>query len=196
MKILADYIKRHKFIYFTICIAFLLGLIIGSIFLLKIQNIDRVELKKYIEDIVVLSEQNGIDRLSVFKKSIIDNVKFSFVLYLLGCTIIAGFTVYIAIFYKGIILGYTISSIMISFGLQESIKYLFPIIILHNVVFLPIVFLLAMSGIVLHKEIMKRNYNFKMIILRHTWILLVSLVFCVISSGIEAYFSTMIFEIL
>ena len=128
--------------------------------------------------------------------SIIDNVKFVLILYLLGCTIIAGFMVYIAIIYKGFVLGYTSAAIFISYNIGESIRYLFLTLILHNIVFLPIVFLLALSGIRLYKEIMKKNYNLKTVLLRHTVILLICLVFCIIASGIEGYFSTIIFEIL
>ena len=194
MKILFDYMKRHKYMFFLICLIFFVGLLMGSVFLYKFSNVE--EIKIYMEEVANMTNKNGIDKMLVFKNSIIENIKFILILYLLGCTIIAGFTVYIAVIYKGFSIGYTISAILISFDLTESLKYLFPTVILHNIVFLPIVFLLALSGIALHKEIMKKNYNLKTGFIRHTLILLISIVFCVISSGIEAYFSTIIFEIL
>ena len=194
MKILFDYMKRRKYMFFLICLIFFVGLLMGSVFLYKFSNVE--EIKIYMEEVANMTNKNGIDKMLVFKNSIIENIKFILILYLLGCTIIAGFTVYIAVIYKGFSIGYTISAILISFDLTESLKYLFPTVILHNIVFLPIVFLLALSGIALHKEIMKKNYNLKTGFIRHTLILLISIVFCVISSGIEAYFSTIIFEIL
>lgn len=194
MKILFDYMKKHRFIYFFICLMFVIGMVVGFVWLIKFSDVE--EIKCYIKEVITVTNKNGIDKLLVFKNSIIENIKFIFILYLLGCTIIAGFTVYIAVIYKGFLIGYTISSILITFDFTQSLKYLFPTVILHNVVFLPIVFLLALSGIILYKEIMKKNYNLKTGLIRHSIILLISLVFCVISSGIEAYLSTIIFEIL
>lgn len=194
MKIIFDYMKRHKIMYVLICFAFLIGLLIGTVFLFKFSKIE--EVKKYIIDITNITNENGIDKMLVFKNSILENIKFILILYLLGCTVIGGVIVFVAIIYKGFSIGYTISSILVSFDFTQSLKYLFPTVILHNIVFLPIVFLLALSGIILYKEIMKKNYNLKTGLIRHTLILLISIVFCVISSGIEAYFSTIIFEIL
>ena len=163
-------------------------------FLFKFSKIE--EVKKYIIDITNITNENGIDKMLVFKNSILENIKFILILYLLGCTVIGGVIVFVAIIYKGFSIGYTISSILVSFDFTQSLKYLFPTVILHNIVFLPIVFLLALSGIILYKEIMKKNYNLKTVLLRHTVILLICLVFCIIASGIEGYFSTIIFEIL
>lgn len=196
MNFLYEYMKRYKVTYILICLIFLLGFIIGSIFLINTPKQNKSEIKTYIVEAVNASNIDGIDKLTVFKKSIIDNVKFVLILYLLGCTIIAGFTVYIAIIYKGFVLGYTSAAIFISYNIGESIRYILLTLILHNIVFLPIVFLLAMSGIRLYKEIMKKNYNLKTVLLRHTVILLICLVFCIIASGVEAYFSTIIFEFL
>ena len=196
MNFLYEYMKRYKVTYILICLIFLLGFIIGSIFLINTPKQNKSEIRSYIVESVNNSNIDGIDKLTVFKKSIIEYVKFVLILYLLGCTIIAGFMVYIAIIYKGFVLGYTSAAIFISYNIGESIRYLFLTLILHNIVFLPIVFLLAMSGIRLYKEIMKKNYNLKTVLLRHTVILLICLVFCIIASGIEGYFSTIIFEIL
>ena len=94
------------------------------------------------------------------------------------------------------LLGYTGAAILISYGVKEGFKYLLPTLILHNIVYLPIVFLLAISGIRMYKEIMKKTIDFKIELLRHTIIMLICLGFCIIASGIEAYFSTIIFEFL
>lgn len=196
MKFLLEYIKRYKVTYISILIFFLLGIIIGNIIMIKIPAEQKEEVIEYIIESINKSKDKGIDKITVFKKSIIENVKFVGILYLLGCTIIASLAVYIAIIYKGFILGYTGAAILISYGVKEGFKYLLPTLILHNIVYLPIVFLLAISGIRMYKEIMKKTIDFKIELLRHTIIMLICLGFCIIASGIEAYFSTIIFEFL
>ena len=196
MGFLLEYIKKYKITYISIFVIFLIGIIIGNIIMAKIPIKEKQEVKEYIIETVNNSKGNGIDKINVFKKSIIENVKFVGILYLLGCTIIASLAVYIAIIYKGFILGYTGAAILISYGFKEGIKYLLLTLILHNIVYLPIVFLLATSGIRMYKEIMKKTINLKIELLRHTIIMLICLVFCIVSSGIEAYFSTIVFEFL
>ena len=196
MKFILEYIKKYKITYISIVVIFLIGIIIGNILMIKLPINQKEELKNYIVESVNNSKDNGIDKSLVFKKSIIENIKFIGILYFLGCTIIASLTIYIAIIYKGFILGYTGSAILMSYGIKNGFKYLFLTVILHNVIYLPIVFLLATSGIRMYKEIMKKTINLKIELLRHTIIMLLCTVFCIISSGMEAYFSTIIFEFL
>ena len=196
MKFLLDYIKRYKFVYFSICVVLIIGVAAGGIILLKSSSDNKEEISKYILENVVALNKQGIDKNKLFITSVSENIKFMLVLYLLGCTVIAGCTVYVFILYKGFVLGYTSMAIILAYGLKNSFKYLLTTVILHNVIYLPFAFLLALSGIRLYREIMKRSYNFTSSFLRHTVILLICLAFSIISSGIEAYFSTIIFEIL
>lgn len=196
MRFILEYIKRYKITYISIITIFLIGIVIGVILLIRLPVNQKTEIREYIVDSVNTSKDIGIDKSVVFKKSIIENMKFIGILYFLGCTIIASLTIYIAIVYKGFILGYTGSALLMSYGIKNGLKYLCLILILHNVLYLPVVFLLATSGIRMYKEIMKKTINLKIELLRHTIIMLICMVFCIISSGIEAYFSTIIFEFL
>ena len=196
MGFIVGYIKKYKIIYISIFVVFILGIIIGDFILLNISEENKKEIKIFIMNAVKESKENGINELSVFKNSIVSNVKFVSILYFLGCSIIASFCIYIAILYKGFLIGYTSMAFIITYGVKESIKYLLLVIILHNVVYLPFVFLLATSGIRMYKEIMRKASNLRLELLRHSIIMLFCLVFCIVSSGIESYFSTFIFEIL
>lgn len=196
MKVFLEYIKRYKITYISTIIVFIMGVLIGLVLVLKIPNNEKGEVREYILTSINDCKENGIDNFSLFKKSIIENIKFIGVLYLLGCTIVAGLVVYVAILYKGFIFGYTGFSIIMVLGIEKGIKYLFPILILHNIIYLPIVFLLATSGIRMYKEIMKKTMNIKLELLKHSIIMLICIIFSIISSGVEAYFSPMIFEIL
>lgn len=196
MRFVLDYIRKYKVTYISIIVIFLIGIVIGCILLVRTPENQKNEIKKYITNSVNTSKEQGIDKSVVFKKSIIENMKFIGTLYFLGCTIIASLTIYIAIIYKGFILGYTSIAVLMSYGIKNGFKYLFLTLILHNILYLPIVFLLATSGIRMYKEIMKKTINLKYELLRHTIIMLVCVVFCIISSGVEAYFSTILFEFL
>ena len=98
--------------------------------------------------------------------------------------------------YKGFITGYIITIIISILGTKTGLKLLFPSVILNNIIFLPVIFLLATSGIRMYKRIIKREINIKQELVRHTIIMLVSLVFAIIVSCISAYFSTFILHFL
>lgn len=196
MRLILGYIRKYKITYISIIVIFILGIILGGIVLSNISSDQTNEIRNYIIESVESSKEQGIDKLNVFKKSIVSNMKFIFILYLLGCTIIASLTIYVAIIYKGFILGYTGSAILITYGIKEGAKYLLLVLILHNIIYLPIVFLLATSGIRMYKEIMKKSSDLKIELLRHSIIMLLCVGVCIVSSGIESYFSTIVFEIL
>lgn len=196
MKVFFEYIKKYKITYISTIIVFIIGILIGLVFVFKISDNEKNEVREYITTSINDCKEHGIDNYNLFKKSIIENIKFIGILYFLGCTIIAGFVVYIAILYKGFIFGYTGFSVIMALKIKNGIKYLFPILILHNIVYLPIVFLLATSGIRMYKEIMRKTINIKIELLKHSIIMLICIIFSIISSGVEAYFSPMIFEIL
>ena len=67
--------------------------------------------------------------------------------------------------------------------------------LLQNIIFIPVLFALAISGIRLYKSIMKERTreNIKIEILRHTIFSLILSVMLVLASFIETYVSTKIF---
>ncbi|MBR2289619.1 MAG: stage II sporulation protein M [Clostridia bacterium] len=111
-------------------------------------------------------------------------------IWLLGCTIIASFTIYIFAIYKGILFGYIITIIFLTIGWKNGLSFALLTVVGNNLLFLPIIFLLATSGIRLYKEVVKRKINIKQELLRHTIIMLISGVFAIIVSCIDAYFLT------
>ena len=76
------------------------------------------------------------------------------------------------------------------------IEFLAPTVILKNIIFLPIVFLLATSGIRMYKGIVRKESNIKLEFLRHTIVMLVSIIFAIIISCIDAYFSPIMLKLL
>ncbi|MDO5555094.1 MAG: stage II sporulation protein M [Clostridia bacterium] len=75
--------------------------------------------------------------------------------------------------------------------LGKGLLFLFSTILLQNILFIPCVIALAVSGMKLHNSIMKdkRRENIKLEILRHTLFSLFILFLLICSSLIEVYVS-------
>lgn len=177
--------KKYKTTYIFILIIFIFGFLIGLFLSSKISEEEKNEIKIYIE--------NGIqnlkieDRQKIFLADYLQNLKFIFLIGILGFTVIAGFLIYLVIFYKGFCFGFNTLIFIKIFGSSLGTKYLFLLLILKNLLIFPIIFLVATSGIRINIGIIKRNINLKYEIIRHILLIIILLVISIISSCIESY---------
>lgn len=82
-------------------------------------------------------------------------------------------------------------------GIGKGILFVLISIFLQNIIFIPAILALAVSGFKLYKSIVKdnRKENVKLEILRHTVFSLLMLVALIVSSLIETLISTNLIEI-
>ena len=96
----------------SVIVIFLIGVIIGIFVTFKIPQNDKADIEEYVQNSINLLKENSIDRQNVFKETLINNLKFLGIVWILGCTVIASFTIYILMIYKGFLLGYIISIVV------------------------------------------------------------------------------------
>ena len=191
MKLIFEYIKKYKATYIGVVIIFIIGLFIGAIISFRTSEDERNEIKNYISDSIQNLEDYKDNKQEIFISTFTQNMKFIFITWILGCTIIAGFTIYILMLYKGFLIGYIISMVLNIFGIAQGFKFLNILLILQNIIILPMLFLLATSGIRLYKEIIKKETDIKYEIIRHCVIGFLCVGAVMISSCIEAYFAVL-----
>ena len=187
---LIEYIKKYKVTYISVIVTFIIGTCIGIFVTFKIPKDEKNKVTDYINNTVQISKNKKIDSQYLFKEKLIENFKTLGIIWLLGCTIIASFTIYIFMIYKGVLFGYIITIILTVLNFEKGLKFLMSTILIKSIIFLPIIFLLSTSGIRLYKEIIKRKVNIKQELLKHTIIMLICSIFAIIVSCIDAYFLT------
>ena len=136
-----------------------------------------------------IKENKSINSVNLLKKTLVNNITLVILLWFVSSTIIGTPIVYAIILFRGFCLGYTISSIIATVGTIKGVFFSIFGILLQNILFIPGIFILAVSGIKLYKSIMKdrRKENIKLEIIKFTLIaLFISLV--LIISAIIAYF--------
>ena len=191
--ILYNHINNNKREYLIIIILFFIGLITSVIFINNI-NVEKLnETNNYVVELVNnVKEFKNVDFFKLFKKSIWDNIMFTLILWFGASTIIGIPIVYGAVILKGFSIGCTISTLINAFGIGQGIIISLSFLLLHNIIFIPTMFAICVSGVKLYKSIMKNKQreNVKMEILRHTIFCGIMLVFMLISSIVEVYLST------
>ena len=191
-ELIVSHLENNIKEYTIISIIFFIGIIIGIIFINKTSETQISEINNYIYTFVQdLKNDSNINELLLLKDSVRKNCVLAILLWFMGSTVIGISIVYITICFRGFCLGYTISSIISSYGLGKGILFLSSTILLQNILFIPCIIVLAVSGMKLHNSIMKdkRRENIKLEIIRHTIFSLVMLTILAISSIIETYLS-------
>lgn len=98
------------------------------------------------------------------------NIGLAIVLWFFGTTVIGIPIVFGIILYKGFCLGYTIAAITSIMGIGKGIIFILTSLLLQNIIIIPSIIAIAVSGFKLYKSIVKdRNKeNIKIEVLRHT----------------------------
>lgn len=191
--IISNHIINNKREYLVVTILFFIGLIAGVLFINYASDSQIQEINSYLTNLFnnIKSTEN-INLFNLFKESLISNITIAVLLWFGASTIIGIPVVYGTLILKGFSIGYTISSIILSFGIGKGIIIALSILLLHNIIFIPAMFAMCVSGVKLYQSIMKNKerQNIKAEILRHTIFCLIMLLLIIVSSVVEIYIST------
>ena len=172
--IIYNHIAENIKEYVIITLIFVIGIIIGVVFINNSSDSQKNEINTYITNFVnsLKDTNNTIDKTALLKDTIKSNVLLAILLWFMA-------------------LSYTIASIMATLG-GKGIIFSILTLLLHNIIFIPAIFALAVSGIRLYKSIMKdkRKENIKLEICRHSIFSALFALILVGSAFIEVYIST------
>lgn len=197
--IIYNHIINNKREYLTITILFFVGLIISIVVFNNSSEEILTEINTYLNNLFNNIKNNeNIDLGKILRESLIYNLIITLLLWFGASTIIGIPIVYGTIVIKGFSIGYTISSLLFVYGAWNGLLIAIAFLLLHNIIFVPTMFAISVSGVKLYKSIMKNKQreNVKLEILRHTIFCLIMLLGMVISAFAQTYISTNISIIL
>lgn len=191
-----DIIKEHMYKnlkqYTIVSIFFLIGIVAGVILVNNSEEQTQNQIGSYITTFIeCLKTDYQINSMNFLKNVIGNHIIFAFILWFMGCTIIGIPVVYGLVAFRGFSLGYTISSIIFTLGLGKGIFFCMITLLLQNLLIIPCILALAVSGMKLYKSMVKdrKKENIKIEIIRHTIFSLFVVLILMFSSFIEVYLS-------
>ena len=179
--------------YVIVTIILLIGVIIGVIFINNSTENQISEIQNYINNFTQsLKGDYDINKQELLKNSLTENIKLTVCMWLIGSTVVGIPIVLGIVLYRGFCIGYTASSLIAVLGLKKGVIFILTAILLQNIIFIPVLISLTVSGIKLYKSIMKdrRKENIKIEIVRHTIFSLILFLMLIISTLIEVYVSS------
>lgn len=194
--ILLQHIRDNLKSYLLVAIILLIGIVLGVLFVNNLQEQQSQEVQSYVDEFVT-SLQNGtsIDTGKLLKNSIKNNLMLAIAMWFAGSTVIGIPIVLGIVWYRGFCLGYTISALIAILGIGKGSLFFATAILLQNLILIPCMLALSVSGIRLYKSIVKdkRKENIKGEIVKHTMFSAMMLIFLIIASFLEAYLSSNLF---
>lgn len=191
-------INNHKE-YIIVTLLFIIGIFLGVLFVNNIQESQRVEIDGYFNNFIEkLKNTEDINQVELLKTSMGQNIMLAVVIWFFGTTVIGIPVVFGIVLYRGFCLGYTISVCVSIMGLSKGIVFVLVTLLLQNIIFIPAILALAVSGFKLYKSIVKdnRKENIKLEIVRHTIFSLIMTLVLIVASLIEIFLSTNLLKVI
>lgn len=191
--LLKEHVENNIKEYLIISIIFLIGIVLGVIFINNINNLQEEQINNYINNFIeALKTDYKIDTNALLHKTIISNIILVIGIWLISMIAVIGIPIVCAIvLIRGFMLGYTISASIVSLGIWKGILFNLSSLFFQNVIFIPCIIALGVSGVKLYKSIVnnKKRENVKIEIIRHTIFSGIIGSILILSSFIETYIS-------
>lgn len=197
LEVIKEHVSNNKKEYMIVALLFVIGIFLGVLFINHVQEGQKTEITEYfntfIEKMKNMEEINSIDLL---KNSMGQNIILAIVLWFFGTTVIGIPVVFGMVLYRGFCLGYTIAVCVTVMGLPQGLWFALILLLLQNILFIPAMLALAVSGFKLYKSIIKdrKKENIKIEVVRHTIFSFLMLLLLMLASVVEIFLSTNILK--
>lgn len=193
-------ILPNKRINLFVLFIIVLGVISGTIFLLALNEVDKELVSSQLGNFMVNINENNLNNFNAFKNSLIENLIFVFLIWILGMSVIGIVFNIFLVYLKGFVIGFTLSSFFMLYsykGLLGGAIYLIPSGIINLFVTLVIGVYSVILTINLWKLIFMRNRtnNIRKCLKNYLIILVICIILIIIVSLCEGYLVPALFKL-
>ena len=190
-KVLLNYVKNNKKLFLRLLFFILIGIIIGVIYFnVVLEDVEREEISVFVLNTRTrLKENVGLDYIKLLINSIKKNTSYIFLIGILGLFVFGNLLVYIILIFKGVSLGFTISTFLYSFSLSLDFCMLIILCIFQNIIIIPSILLISEKSEKLSKSIKEKRINLRDELCKHMLIMSILIILSLLVSLIEIYIS-------
>lgn len=182
-------INRKLFIF--LFLLFIIGLLVGSLFTTILKDSDQTLVKDSLNNFLTSINKNQLKVETTFLPALFSQIVYVLSVWLLGVSILGLPIVIILYFSKAFTLGFSIGSLLYHYhtkGILLSIAYIFPHQIINFFIYTILtIYSLSLSLKLLDSLIHKKRLDFRFILNKYLFILILSLVGVIITSSLEIF---------
>ena len=201
LKYLDKELKKEKNILLFNFIIFTIGLTLGTLFINFITNADKTllieQLETYLSNVNKLS--SDVYGLNLFIDNIINNGTQLLIIFVLGISMIGVLAVIFILFFKGFMLGATLSAFLLKYklkGILGAFLYVFPCYVLNIFIYIFLCYFAVKSCIKFLKAFFKKDrLDFKCFLGKYLLSFIISISLITIISLIDAYLTPYLLKI-
>jgi len=179
-----------KYVLFSLILV-ILGIITGSLFIVILNSTDKNLVIEYISAFIDNIKNSSINNLDLLKNAIISNYIVIFILLIIGFTSFLFPINVLILFYKSFIIGFSLSSFILTYGIKGSllsIFYILPHLLINILIFcLLTAFTLKISISMIKCVIKKKDVNMRQYFNKYLSIIIMSIIIITLTSLYEAY---------
>lgn len=195
-----DIIFPNKKINYFVLTILILGVISGSIFLMVLNSTDKANVINQIQTFFTNINSSNINSGLAFKNSIITNLVYITLIWILGMSVIGILLNVFLIYLKGFLLGFSIAAIFKCYGIKGIlgvIVYIFP----HQILNIFSILILGIYSIMFTIKLFEymfsqKNNNMRNMLKKYSIIYLFTIFISIISSLSEAYLLPILMKII
>ena len=189
-KVLLNYINNNKKIFIKLLIAVLIGIIIGTIYFEIIDNSYKDEIKEFIDNLKgILKQKENVNYVDMLKISFKHNILNISVFAISGFFVFGTIVIYAMLMFKGITLGFTISSFFYSYKLSLNFWIMIFLLVLQNIIVIPSLLLIAEKSYKINNNLLLKSISIKEELCKQIIVMLILIMLNLIASLIEIYIS-------
>ena len=187
--------KLLLIIFITITLSISIGILLPAV----LSNSNKKIIISTLDNFFISIKNNKINYNSGIISSLSTNMILITIIWILGISIIGSIVILTIIFIKGFIVGFSFSSILISYGFKGifiGIVYILPLLVNLFIYFILCYYSIDFSLILFNYIFKKRNSIHKKVVKRYIKIYIFSFIFIILSSIVEIYFMPYIIKLL
>ena len=198
---LTETIKKERSLLIFTTIIFIIGIVVGSLFINLITKDDKNLLISQVELFFnsIKKLNNSVFGINIFLKELLDNGLQLFIIFVLGISMIGIPAVIVILFFKGFMLGTTLGTIILKFklkGILGCLLYVFPVMILNIIVYIYFSFFAVHVSIKFLKALIKKeNLNFRTFLGKYILTFLISILCMTILCLLDAFLTPLILKL-
>ena len=159
---LKEAIEKEKYLLRFNVVVFIIGLISGTIFVNFITKDDKLLLKDQLSLFInnVSKLTNEVFGINVFFSDILSNILELSIIFILGISMIGIVFIIVYLFFKGFMLGMSLSTFILNYGLKGilgMVLYIFPFYILNILIYFFMSFFAIDASIKFIKSLVKKD---------------------------------------
>ncbi|MEN1969089.1 stage II sporulation protein M [Lentibacillus sp. N15] len=195
-----NHIREHAAIYLFMIILFLTGIVFGAIIVNSMNFVQKQDLFFYLERFFGnIMDKEQVGSMAILKESFFYHTKYLLLLFILGLSVIGLPIVWILLFLKGLVVGFSVGFIVNQLGLK-GLALATLAIAPQNLLIIPIYIVAGSISMIFSLTLINKLFSSRLSqsILppfgKYVTIFALLLGLCVIAAGMEAFVSNEAFE--